>query len=279
MAITEREFVLDKTRYLEFTHLMAQVLGGAPAMSAPLLPTWHWLFTHETPLGVKLGADGHPEARPPGVPEHFVRRLWVDSLIKCGKAGIEFGQPLRLRTEVGRATLKQGKSGELAFVPVELTLSAGDTVVLEERRTGVYRPAPEPSGKPAVARRAIETHGEAALPAVKPISFNEVDLFRYSALLKVYHRIHYDAAYATGEEGHPGLLVHGPLLGQVLIGQALSLHPGFSARKIAVSVRQPTYVNRPILLCVEFDDAVNLISATALDEQRLPAMTIELTGA
>lgn len=279
MVITEREFVLDKTRYLEFTHLMAHVLGGAPTTNAPLLPAWHWLFTHETPLGARLGMDGHPQTRPPGVPEHFVRRLWVDSLIECGEAGIEFGQTLRLRTEVGRATLKQGKSGELAFVPVELSLSAGDIVVLVERRTGVYRPAPDPSGKPVAARLAEETHGEVALPVVKSIVFNEVDLFRYSALLKVYHRIHYDEVYATSEEGHPGLLVHGPLLGQVLIGQALRLHPGFSAQKIAVKACLPNYVNRPILLCVEHDDAANLISAKALDERRLPAMTIELTGA
>lgn len=113
MAITEREFILDKTRYLEFSHLMAEVLGETPAASAPLLPAWHWLFTHETPLGVKLGVDGHPKVRPWGVPEHFVRRLWTDSVIECGKVAVDFGQPLLLRTEVGRAILKQGKSGEM----------------------------------------------------------------------------------------------------------------------------------------------------------------------
>ncbi|QWE96932.1 hypothetical protein [Cupriavidus sp. EM10] len=200
MAITEREFILDKTRYLEFSHLMAEVLGETPAASAPLLPAWHWLFTHETPLGVKLGVDGHPKVRPWGVPEHFVRRLWTDSVIECGKVAVDFGQPLLLRTEVGRAILKQGKSGEMAFVPIELSLSDGDTVVLEERRTGVYRPASGPSGKPAIVCRTNEKLDEATLPVMKSISFSEVDLFRYSAMLKVYHRVHYDAAYATGRK-------------------------------------------------------------------------------
>ena len=36
-------------------------------------------------------------------------------------------------------------------------------------------------------------------------------LFRYSALTGNGHRIHYDADYVRGEEGYPGLIVHGPL--------------------------------------------------------------------
>ena len=42
-----------------------------------------------------------------------------------------------------------------------------------------------------------------------------VMLFRFSALTFNGHRIHYDRAYATEQEGYPGLLVHGPL--QVLL--------------------------------------------------------------
>jgi 3-methylfumaryl-CoA hydratase len=37
-------------------------------------------------------------------------------------------------------------------------------------------------------------------------------LFRFSALTYNGHRIHYDLPYATGEEGYPGLVIHGPLL-------------------------------------------------------------------
>ena len=42
-------------------------------------------------------------------------------------------------------------------------------------------------------------------------------LFRYSALTFNGHRIHYDRAYATGEEGYPGLVVHGPLIATLLV--------------------------------------------------------------
>ena len=38
-----------------------------------------------------------------------------------------------------------------------------------------------------------------------------MSLFRYSALTFNAHRIHYDADY-TRDLGHPGLIVHGPLM-------------------------------------------------------------------
>lgn len=41
-------------------------------------------------------------------------------------------------------------------------------------------------------------------------------LFRFSALTYNAHRIHYDRDYATGVEGCPGLLTHGPLQAVVM---------------------------------------------------------------
>ena len=42
-------------------------------------------------------------------------------------------------------------------------------------------------------------------------------LFRYSALTFNGHRIHYDPGYARDIEGYAGLVVHGPLLAQLLM--------------------------------------------------------------
>lgn len=44
-----------------------------------------------------------------------------------------------------------------------------------------------------------------------------VDLFLYSAAVWLPHRIHYDVPYTTDAEGHPGLLVQGPLQGVYLM--------------------------------------------------------------
>ena len=40
---------------------------------------------------------------------------------------------------------------------------------------------------------------------------SEVQMFFFSAATNNGHRIHYDKPYATGVEGHPDILVHGPL--------------------------------------------------------------------
>ena len=70
-------------------------------------------------------------------------------------------------------------------------------------------PPPPPSLPAADARLDIPT------PATL--------LFRYSALTFNSHRIHYDAPYATAEEGYPGLVVHGPLQATILLNLAASL--------------------------------------------------------
>ena len=87
---------------------------------------------------------------------------------------------------------------------------------------------------------------------------DEALLFRYSAITDNPHRIHYDQAYATGEEGYPGLLVNGSIpamflletfrdlagrepvrfssrnLGQVVCGQPLRLHARAEADRYAL---------------------------------------------
>ena len=42
-------------------------------------------------------------------------------------------------------------------------------------------------------------------------------LFRYSALTHNTHKIHYDFPYATGVEGYPQIVVHGPLMATFLL--------------------------------------------------------------
>lgn len=44
-----------------------------------------------------------------------------------------------------------------------------------------------------------------------------VDLFMFSAAAWLLHRIHYDLPFTTEHDGHPGLLIHGPLQGVYLV--------------------------------------------------------------
>ena len=52
---------------------------------------------------------------------------------------------------------------------------------------------------------------------------DNVQLFLYNAALWNAHRIHFDHPYATGVEGYPGLVVHGPMLATLLCAFATEL--------------------------------------------------------
>ncbi len=46
---------------------------------------------------------------------------------------------------------------------------------------------------------------------------SEVDLFMFSASSWLLHRIHYDRPFTVEHDGHPDLLIHGPLQGVYLV--------------------------------------------------------------
>lgn len=70
-----------------------------------------------------------------------------------------------------------------------------------------------------------------------------VDLFMFSAASWLLHRIHYDLPFTTDHDGHPGLLIHGPLQGNYLV-QSAERWLGRSARLRTVSYRHhsPAYL-------------------------------------
>ncbi len=171
----------------------------------------------------QLARDGHPERDDspasflPPVP--LPRRMWASSKI-------EFLQPLTLDTNVERrsrvlsVTAKQGGSGQLVFVDVEHETSGEAGVAVREVQSLVYReaaPVGSPPAPPSPGETGFDPVGWSAHRTLVP---TETLLFRYSALTFNSHRIHYDLAYATGEEGYRGLIVHGPLTATLLLDLA-----------------------------------------------------------
>ncbi|NQV80517.1 MAG: acyl-CoA dehydrogenase, partial [Alphaproteobacteria bacterium] len=72
----------------------------------------------------------------------------------------------------------------------------------------------------------------------RTITPDPVMLFKYSAVTLNGHRIHYDRPYAMNEEGYPGLVVHGPLIGTLLMDLCRRERPkdklaSFSFRAVA----------------------------------------------
>jgi len=70
-----------------------------------------------------------------------------------------------------------------------------------------------------------------------------IDLFTFSASAWLLHRIHYDLPFTTEHDGHPGLLVHGPLQGTYMI-QSVQWWLGTSAEMKSIAYRHssPAYL-------------------------------------
>nr|WP_321507070.1 MaoC family dehydratase N-terminal domain-containing protein [uncultured Celeribacter sp.] len=184
---------------------------------APLLT--HHCLCHAIAPTAALGPDGHPARGGFLPPVPLPRRMWAGG-------AIEFHAPLRVGDTVTRhstvedVALKQGRSGALCFVTVTHRYTVDGNTRITERQDIVYRAAPAETAQTGPARTPP--------PAPKGNSNRCLDasptlLFRYSALTFNSHRIHYDHPYTTGEEGYPGLVVHGPLQAMLLAQYAADL--------------------------------------------------------
>ena len=213
-----------------------------PKLEDELPPGWHWLYFLDVAPASELGSDGHPKRGGFLPPVPLPRRMWAGGRI-------EFLQPLRIGDAVRRDSeivsieLKSGRSGDLVFVTVRHTISAGGNVTIREEHDIVYRSAARPGDPPPQAKPAPE---HAAWR--RSLTGDPVMLFRYSALTFNGHRIHYDLDYARHEENYPGLIVHGPLQTTLLLDLCRrheprpvkrldyrALHPLFHAERFSIN--------------------------------------------
>jgi len=193
-------------------HVALGLAGAPPIDDDPLPPFWHQIyFWTPRPVGA-LGVDGHT-ALGGLIPDMGLpRRMWAGGALEF-RAPLVIGQKAEKQTRLISATRKTGRSGPLGFVRLEHRLMQGSEVRVVEQQDLVFRAAPAASD-PAPTFKLAPDATES-----KTAQFNELTLFRYSALTLNGHRIHYDAPYAASE-GYGGLVVNGPLLAQLLAGWA-----------------------------------------------------------
>ncbi len=218
-------------------------LDAAPGEGEPLPPLWHWLGFLPCDRASDLGEDGH--ARRGGFlpPVPLPRRMWAGSRF-------EFARPLRVGVPVGRRStvesvdLKQGRSGALVFVTVRHAFTDADGPLLDEWHDIVYREPPTPDAPtPPVQSAPTDAAWERTLVP------DPVLLFRYSALTFNGHRIHYDRSYATGVEGYPGLVFHGPLQATLLLELLRAERPSAAVATFAFRALRPVFDTAPLTVC------------------------------
>jgi 3-methylfumaryl-CoA hydratase len=220
-----------------------------PGESLPLM--WHWVYLLERPAAGALGADGHPVAGIPAPPGPGMRRMFAGGQVTA-YGPLYLGREATRRSEVVGRREKQGRSGPLTFVTVRHTIEQDGRTAVVDRQDIVY--LPERSGSPAPSRRpAGAPEGEPADGVYQPGPPSTRTLFQFSALTYNAHRIHYDRDYAREVEGHPDLVVHGPLQA-LYLAEAARRWCRSAGRPVPVSCRYrllaPLFLGDPLWLAL-----------------------------
>jgi 3-methylfumaryl-CoA hydratase len=177
----------------------------------------HWCLAPDAEPMAGLGPDGHAAKGSLLPPVSLPRRMWAGGELEL-RAPLRLGDKVLRRSTIADIAAKQGRSGPLCFVTLRNEFRTARGLALSERHDIVYRGSPAPGSAPAPAAPPELPQAELSWRVVA----SPVLLFRYSALTFNGHRIHYDQPYATGTEGYPGLVVHGPLQATLLLNLVAS---------------------------------------------------------
>lgn len=183
------------------------------------------------------GPDGHPARGGFFPPVSLPRRMFASANYRFHRPLIAGTPAMQMRVLESLAP-KTGKTGTLLLGQVRIEIWQEGEKALEEVQTIVWRedgpPAPLPvPASPPPPGDAVFTPGP-------------VQLFLFSAATANAHRIHYDLAYASGEEGYPGLVVHGPLVAAQLLG--LWERRRGPAKHFSFRAQAPLFAGQPITL-------------------------------
>ncbi|MEV6362315.1 FAS1-like dehydratase domain-containing protein [Nocardia asteroides] len=233
-----------------------------PGPGDPLPPLWHWVALPRWAASGVLGTDGHPRRGSFLPPVDLPRRMFAGGELRL-HAPLLVGSTVRREAEVVSVAEKNGRSGALVVVDVRIRLfTDGDRLAVEETQNLIYReaaPAPDQSAQLPPAENTVP---RAPLHRTADNSWElRTDpslLARFSAATANAHRIHYDWPYATGVEGYPGLVVHGPLQA-IVLAEIHRLMGGAPVRELRHRGRAPLFCGQPArLLATEVPDGVAL---------------------
>lgn len=233
------------TDFLPKPYIEALTRKRAPDADMP--PGYQMVyFPLSGPLS-QLMDDGTDPKHSPGHP--YNRRMWAGGFMHFYKP-IPFHSESRQCVETIRNVELKGKEGEeKVLVLLKRSIVEDDAApfvvegrtlaFLRDHHQGVVlqkRRHVKPPSSPHFAHKVTPTAGL---------------LFRFSALSYNAHRIHLDKDYCRSVEGHPNLLVHGPLtlilMLEMLAGHVAEKHEDI----VRVDYRNlaPLYIEEPMTVC------------------------------
>jgi 3-methylfumaryl-CoA hydratase len=245
---------------------LAACIDADPAVveRGVLPPLWHWACFLPLVATAELGPDGHPRRR--SAMDAFPQRMWVGGRVHSARP-LRLDEAAERASRITRAETKVGGAGRFWLVTVAHTIVQGGATCIEEEQDLVFREAgPSPAPGPDVDEPPDA-------PWVEERFADPVLLFRFSAVTANSHRIHYDHPYATGVEGYPDLVVHGPLTA-ILLSDFGHARTARRFDSISYRARAPHFANRSFWLAGGEVEGGADIRAVRADHA--VAMTLEL---
>ena len=220
-----------------------------PRIDDAVPPCWHWLYFLPLHRAGAIGPDGHPKRGGFLPPVPLPRRMWAGSRIAFERPLLA-GEVIRRESRIEDVSVKEGRTGALAFVKVRHTVGDARGPAIVEDQDIVYRAMPQP-GEKALAPKSAPVDEQFSRTIVP----DPVLLFRFSALTFNGHRIHYDRPYATTEEGYAGLVVHGPLIAMLLLDLLRRSRPELRVKTFEFKALSPLIDTAPFDVCGRLDGA------------------------
>ena len=203
---------------------------------------WHWLYFSDNPNISEIGPDGH-----------IKKGSFLPSFTGCKRmfagAEVEFKKKIPLNSKVKKTSQikkienKSKNDKKIYFLTINHLYKVGNELVLQENQNLVF------INKDYKSNRKILFQKEKTylLLFTRNFSFNNIMLFKYSAITYNSHRIHYDIKYTMQQEGYKDLLVHGPLLAQHVIDEFI-LNIKKKLKTFEFKMLKPVLVNEKIHL-------------------------------
>jgi 3-methylfumaryl-CoA hydratase len=255
----------DPVPLAQVARLAACLDADPTVLDHGVLPAlWHWALFHPAVPTADLGDDGHPRRRPEMT--GFPQRMWVGGRVRITRA-LRIGVDAERTSRIVKADVKQGGAGRFWLVTVGHTVEQGGAPCIDEEQDLVFRTAGSLAPVGPDAGDAPDEQWVEARVADPTL------LFRFSAVTDNAHRIHYDHPYATGVEGYPDLVVHGPLTA-ILLAELARTRRGRDAREVSYRARAPHFANRRFWLAGSSTDGGAALRAVRADGET--AMTLEV---
>ncbi|KAK0671480.1 hypothetical protein QBC41DRAFT_386128 [Cercophora samala] len=192
-----------------------------PPDGTPLPYGHHLVYFTPSQFESELGLDGSDTTF--NSPAPFTRRMWAGGEMEWNpEVELRVGERVEETTEILDAKAKRSREGgEMVLVNVEKRFVSPRGLALTDRRSWIFRqpPSAPPPGSTAEVITIPTTKSNvcdvAADPgagyAIRNLVWSPVALFRFSALTFNAHMIHFNESWTRQVEGHPDVVVHGPL--------------------------------------------------------------------